>query len=190
MRVIRGHQWSSDAFSGTPRHSVAISKAAIMSGNHLRTSSACSEPRYVTKPSLSILSNLHAEIVSTVADRRSSVRSPRSPARSHARSHSDRTQIAISRMHLLWFCRANLPNMAPSRMTRTSVVSGALPSAAAFAAASMASAVVGSDTSRMVTTHCPACRMYLRRYAIRGHQQPSAAIRRPSGVIRRPSRHT
>ena len=31
---------------------------AIISGNHLRTSSACSEPRYVAKLSLSILSNL------------------------------------------------------------------------------------------------------------------------------------
>ena len=86
------------------------------------------------------------------------------------RSHSDRTQIALSRMHLLWFCRANLPNMAPSRMTRTSVVSGALPSAAALAAASMASAVAGSATSRMVTMHWPACRMYLMRCAIRLHQ--------------------
>ena len=151
-------------------HSMAISEATIISGNHLRTSSACSEPRYVTKPSLSILSNLHAEIVSTVAERRSSVRSPRSPARSHARSHPDRTQIALSRMHLLWFVRANLPNMAPSRMTRTSVVSGALPSAAALAAASMASAVAGSATSRMVTMHWPACRMYLMRCAIRLHQ--------------------
>jgi hypothetical protein len=49
-----------------PAHELRVQRAeegtqaneAIISGNHLRTSSACSEPRYVAKLSLLILSNL------------------------------------------------------------------------------------------------------------------------------------
>ena len=46
------------ALSGTQWHSVALREAPIVSDIHLRTSSACSEPRYVAKLSFSILSSL------------------------------------------------------------------------------------------------------------------------------------
>ena len=64
--ALRGSQRGDHHQRLPPVHKLRMQRAeegtqaneAIISGNHLRTSSACSEPRYVAKLSLSILSSL------------------------------------------------------------------------------------------------------------------------------------
>ena len=189
---------------------------AIISGNHLRTSSACSEPRYVTKPSLSILSNLHAEIVSTVADRRSSVRSPRSPARSHARSHSDRNLADASPL----VRQGKLAKYGPlahdpneRRIGRVAVGGGLCGGLDGLSGGGLGDVTDGhdalprlQDVPEEVRNQRPSAAISSHQEAIRSHQEAiktfiasaslSAAIRRPpgghqepSGAIKHPPRH-